>query len=115
MDNSEQKPNPLKRPRDETKPAEEEGAPNIETVKEEIESAKKAHNEQRAQSEVKQQQLRKKTFLDLGVNQWLNKNCAAMGLIRPTLIQEECIPPVLAGNVVLFVSFVLIQGNCMCF
>ncbi|XP_046358343.1 probable ATP-dependent RNA helicase DDX49 [Haliotis rufescens] len=38
------------------------------------------------------------TFLELGLNDWLARQCAAMGLNRPTEIQLNCIPPILVGE-----------------
>lgn len=37
------------------------------------------------------------TFARLGLATWLQKQCSAMGMPRPTEIQEKCVPHVLQG------------------
>jgi len=37
-------------------------------------------------------------FSLLGINSWLCRQCEEMGLTKPTEIQRECIPEILAGN-----------------
>ena len=37
-------------------------------------------------------------FCDLGLDDWLAEQCRAMGLKRPTPIQQNCIPPALKGS-----------------
>ncbi|RUS72322.1 hypothetical protein EGW08_019914 [Elysia chlorotica] len=37
------------------------------------------------------------SFLELGLDDWLNKQCQSMGIAKPSLIQEHCIPPILEG------------------
>lgn len=39
-----------------------------------------------------------KTFSDLKLNSWLLTQCESMGLKRPTMIQQNCIPRILAGE-----------------
>ena len=38
------------------------------------------------------------SFADLGLSPWLVKQCRAVGLIKPTTIQQKCIPPILQGS-----------------
>lgn len=38
------------------------------------------------------------TFSTLGLNNWLAKQCHAVGIKSPTEIQQKCIPPILAGR-----------------
>ena len=40
----------------------------------------------------------KKTFEDLGLNEWLVKQCQAVGMLRPTPIQNNCVPRILQGE-----------------
>lgn len=37
-------------------------------------------------------------FLDLKLNQWLADQCKTIGVKKPTPIQENCIPQILAGK-----------------
>ena len=37
-------------------------------------------------------------FHGLGLDSWLTDQCKAMGLKKPTEIQQNCIPPILRGN-----------------
>ncbi|XP_077988786.1 putative ATP-dependent RNA helicase DDX49 [Glandiceps talaboti] len=37
-------------------------------------------------------------FSDLGLNDWLVKQCKAMGITRPTPVQINCVPPILEGR-----------------
>ena len=37
-------------------------------------------------------------FHGLGLDNWLTDQCKAMGLKKPTEIQQNCIPPILRGN-----------------
>ncbi|XP_055335378.1 probable ATP-dependent RNA helicase DDX49 isoform X1 [Paramacrobiotus metropolitanus] len=39
-----------------------------------------------------------KSFLDLGLHEWLIKQCEIVGLKKPTPVQEQCIPAILAGR-----------------
>ncbi|KAL3866580.1 hypothetical protein ACJMK2_043868 [Sinanodonta woodiana] len=39
-----------------------------------------------------------KSFKDLGLDEWLAEQCGAMGLLKPTPIQLNCINPILAGE-----------------
>ena len=41
------------------------------------------------------------TFVELGLSEWLAGNCAEMGIKRPSAVQRNCIPPILAGKDVL--------------
>ncbi|GFO34685.1 ATP-dependent RNA helicase ddx49 [Plakobranchus ocellatus] len=36
-------------------------------------------------------------FLQLGLDEWLMKQCHAMGIAKPSPIQKHCIPPILEG------------------
>ena len=38
------------------------------------------------------------SFCDLGIKTWLVKQCHAMGIKKPTEIQENCIPEILKGR-----------------
>ena len=38
------------------------------------------------------------TFSSLGLNEWLVKQCDAVGIKSPTEIQQKCIPPILEGR-----------------
>ncbi|KAK3097779.1 hypothetical protein FSP39_013126 [Pinctada imbricata] len=38
------------------------------------------------------------SFGDLGLNEWLSKQCSVMGLSRPTEIQVNCVSPILRGE-----------------
>ena len=38
-----------------------------------------------------------KTFSELGLNSWLVKQCQAVGILKPTPIQLNCIPEILKG------------------
>lgn len=38
------------------------------------------------------------SFSSLGLNSWLAKQCDAVGIKKPTEIQQKCIPPILAGR-----------------
>lgn len=38
------------------------------------------------------------SFSSLGINNWLVKQCEAMGIKKPTEIQVNCVPPILAGR-----------------
>ena len=40
-----------------------------------------------------------KSLKDLGLNEWLVKQCEAMGIKKPTPIQEHCTPEILKGTV----------------
>eukprot|EP01087_Luapelamoeba_hula_P017347 TRINITY_DN5457_c0_g1_i1.p1 TRINITY_DN5457_c0_g1~~TRINITY_DN5457_c0_g1_i1.p1 ORF type:complete len:596 (+),score=125.96 TRINITY_DN5457_c0_g1_i1:56-1843(+) len=42
--------------------------------------------------------VKARKFTEVGISPWLSRNCAAMGLHIPTLIQEQCIPPILQGK-----------------
>ncbi|XP_002168355.2 probable ATP-dependent RNA helicase DDX49 isoform X1 [Hydra vulgaris] len=37
-------------------------------------------------------------FTDLGLHEWLNKQCLEMGISKPTEIQVSCIPEILSGR-----------------
>ena len=39
-----------------------------------------------------------KSFKELGLNDWLVKQCEAMGIKRPTPIQKHCTPEILKGR-----------------
>lgn len=39
--------------------------------------------------------------MELGLSEWLAGNCAEMGIKRPSAVQRNCIPPILAGKDVL--------------
>ncbi|ELT87384.1 hypothetical protein CAPTEDRAFT_162583 [Capitella teleta] len=39
-----------------------------------------------------------KSFVDLGLNDWLVKQCEAVGMTRPTPIQLNCVPKILSGH-----------------
>jgi ATP-dependent RNA helicase DDX49/DBP8 len=39
------------------------------------------------------------TFRSLGLCDWLQGTCSAMGFKRPTPVQKHCIPAILAGKV----------------
>jgi ATP-dependent RNA helicase DDX49/DBP8 len=41
------------------------------------------------------------TFSDLGLDSWLVKKCSVLGLNKPTPVQANCIPAVLAGRDIL--------------
>ena len=48
-------------------------------------------------------------FHELGLHDWLTDQCKAMGLKKPTAIQQNCIPPILRGIhlvILIFVSHV---------
>ncbi|PFX34929.1 putative ATP-dependent RNA helicase DDX49 [Stylophora pistillata] len=38
------------------------------------------------------------TFSSLGLNNWLVKQCNAVGIKSPTEIQQKCVPPILSGR-----------------
>ena len=38
------------------------------------------------------------TFRDLGLSNWIVKSCSALGMNKPTPIQQNCIPPALHGR-----------------
>ena len=38
-----------------------------------------------------------KKFADLGIADWLIRQCVAVGISRPTPIQRNCIPEILKG------------------
>lgn len=38
------------------------------------------------------------TFESLGLRDWLIQQCKQMGINRPTLVQENCIPAILEGK-----------------
>ena len=38
------------------------------------------------------------SFKELGLNEWLYKQCHAMGLLKPTPIQVNCILPIIEGK-----------------
>ena len=38
------------------------------------------------------------TFADLGLSNWIVKSCRALGMNKPTPIQQSCIPPALHGR-----------------
>ncbi|KAK6178813.1 hypothetical protein SNE40_011313 [Patella caerulea] len=38
------------------------------------------------------------SFSELGLNDWLVKQCKAMGLTKSTPIQQKCVPPILKGE-----------------
>lgn len=38
------------------------------------------------------------TFEELGIKSWLVKQCAAIGIKKPTEIQAKCIPEILKGR-----------------
>jgi len=39
-----------------------------------------------------------KSITDLGLNEWLNVQCKALHMMRPTSIQLHCIPEILKGS-----------------
>lgn len=39
-----------------------------------------------------------KTFEDLGLNNWITKQCKVLGIRKPTAIQLECIPEIIQGR-----------------
>ena len=41
----------------------------------------------------------RKTFAELGLNEWLCKQCKAVGMVKPTPIQLSCTPEILKGIV----------------
>ncbi|KAI8478681.1 putative ATP-dependent RNA helicase ddx49 [Branchiostoma belcheri] len=41
---------------------------------------------------------RKKKFSQLGIDEWLIKQCDSLGIKSPTFVQENCIPPILKGR-----------------
>ena len=46
-------------------------------------------------------------FNDLGLDDWLLDQCKAMGLKKPTPIQQNCILPIIQGVVILISEFIL--------
>ena len=38
------------------------------------------------------------SFSDLGLNEWLVKQCSALGMRKPTKIQQHCTPEILKGE-----------------
>lgn len=38
------------------------------------------------------------SFLDLGLSDWLVKQCEAVGMSKPTPIQYNCVPEILKGE-----------------
>ncbi|RHZ23135.1 hypothetical protein DYB26_000513 [Aphanomyces astaci] len=38
------------------------------------------------------------TFADLGLDPWIAAKCKLLGLLKPTPVQANCIPPILAGR-----------------
>ena len=38
------------------------------------------------------------SFKELGLNEWLYKQCHAMGLLKPTPIQVNCVLPIIEGK-----------------
>ena len=51
-----------------------------------------------------EQQQEPETFRQLGLNEWLDRVCASLGMQRPTEVQRGCIPAVLAGRNVIGVA-----------
>lgn len=45
-----------------------------------------------------------KTFLDLGLSPWLDRNLSKVGICKPTSVQEKCIPAILQGRDILAAS-----------
>ena len=44
------------------------------------------------------QTVSKKTFLELGLNEWLVTQCKAVGIVKPTPIQLNCLPKIIEGR-----------------
>ena len=38
------------------------------------------------------------TFVELGISKWLTETCNSMGIVKPTPVQQQCIPPALKGQ-----------------
>ena len=38
------------------------------------------------------------SFADLGVSDWLVRQCESLGLLKPTDVQQRCIPPIFKGS-----------------
>jgi len=38
------------------------------------------------------------TFAELGLNEWLVNQCTAVGMIKPTPIQRNCVPKIIEGE-----------------
>ena len=38
------------------------------------------------------------SFEDLGLHEWLVKACGEMGFVKPTTVQQKCIPPIMDGK-----------------
>ncbi|KAI0216235.1 putative ATP-dependent RNA helicase DDX49 [Lamellibrachia satsuma] len=38
------------------------------------------------------------TFAELGLNEWLVSQCTAVGMVKPTPIQRNCVPKIIKGK-----------------
>ena len=38
------------------------------------------------------------TFAELGLNEWLVSQCTAVGMVKPTPIQRNCVPKIIEGE-----------------
>jgi hypothetical protein len=56
----------------------------------------------------------RKTFQDLGINDWLINQCKAVGLTRPTPIQYHCVPEILKGQLISEKSDNFKSNCCQC-
>jgi ATP-dependent RNA helicase DDX49/DBP8 len=62
-----------------------------------ISSDEEGNNNNNNETVVKNKKLIT-SFQELGLSNWIVKSCNALGMIKPTPIQQYCIPPALAGR-----------------
>ena len=66
-------------------------------------------------AEMEDEDTVNKTFADLGLNEWLINQCKAVGLLKPTPIQNNCVPEILKGEWTLYCNFNMLIFLCMFF
>lgn len=76
---------------------EEERRDKEEEEKEQLHQGEKEEEEEE-EEQAEAVASRRVTWEEVGVGAWLGRACRGMGLMAPTLVQAQCIPPTLAGR-----------------